>query len=257
VAAGSVPCRADEQDDLAAGVAAFRAADFATAIRLLEPLGDAPALGDHDRARALGTLGLCLLATGDRDRAVAPLRRLAVLAPGVRLGVEELAPEYRAFFDQVRREVLGTIHLADRTAAVASRRVRFEATLEDPLSVVARVEARTDGRTIPLAATDLGARRGRSLAAEVEIAGGSYRIVALARDRTEVARTGSRPAPRTRPSQAAPAAPRQAEEQGARWVWPAVGVAAGAAVVVVSVVLIVGASSPGHDGCGSLGCLEF
>ncbi|MBI2896414.1 MAG: hypothetical protein HYY06_22845 [Deltaproteobacteria bacterium] len=255
--AAASPGAADERDDLAGGIEAYRGADFARAIQLLEPLGDVASLDEADRARALGYLGLSLLATGDRQRASAPLRRLAVLAPGVRLGAEELAPEYRAFFDGVRREVLSTVRLIDRTVpAGRAGRVRFSATLDDPLGVVSRVEARTGPRRIALAATDLGTSGARVLAADAEATPGSYRIVALARDRTEVAHTGDRPIPgATSPVQR----PGPIEEEPSHaWLWAAVGAAAAVAVAVVAIVVVlVTTSSEPADACGTLGCLRF
>ena len=253
----SSPARAGERADLTAGVEAFRAADFATAIRLLEPLGDAAALGELERARALGTLGLALLATGERDRAVAPLRRLAILAPGVRLGTEELAPEYRDFFEELRRDVLASVQLSDRTRPDGPRGLRLEVVLRDPLGVVARVEARGSGRAVPLAATDLGARGQRVLAATIAERPDRYSLVAIARDGTAVAQTDPVTPPRAaRVPRARPPSSDRARG-GTPWLWPAVAAAAAAAVVVVSVVLLAGDGDPGREGCGSLGCLEF
>lgn len=135
--AGATGARADEarvDELLAAGEDLFDEQEYDKVVRVLRPvLGDTAATRAQ-RLRALELMALSQLIVGDEAAARASFERLLDIDPGYQLRDRSGSPRIRAFFDQVKRDVVPGFD-ADRVAeldhaappsATAGRRLELD-----------------------------------------------------------------------------------------------------------------------------------
>lgn len=91
---------------LARGQRQFVDLDYAKAIKTLTPVPNDPRATRAQRLRALELIGLSHLILGNEARARDAFERLLGIDPGYQLRDDSGSPKIRAFFDQVKRQVV-------------------------------------------------------------------------------------------------------------------------------------------------------